>query len=294
MTSVSSCRPPFQAQTPLGKGLPAGRRQSGTPLALTVNTEKRETERTIEENFVSWEEVLRANGAAKTMLDLVSEIHDPAIGIFWAVVADEAKTLPNGEARAAFSQVKSRIVKFQERAGLPQAWLGLYEVKGGLHLNLLFIGTVKIARSIAYEFSSFFRSGYGRKRAVQKAYSVLPLVRYMALKEASPQTRFSFKEKPKKGKFPMEGGGDRATLSPALREIAISRGHVRPWKRTNNSTKPRNEDRRRTRHAEAQMKVDRLPSLKGKRSRSSLSRTTDPVGFLKKSPASETVLSSAA
>lgn len=254
MTNFSSGHTQERAKTPFIKGLPAGRGISGTPLAPTVNSAKPSVGRTVEKNFISWEEVCRANGGAKTLLDLVFEIDDPAIDIFWAVVADDVKSLPNGEARAVFSQVKTRIVRFQERAGLPQTWLGIYETKGGLHMNLIFIGTVKIARSVACEFRQCFRSGYGKKRAIQRSYEPFELVRYTALKEASPRTRRSFGESSEKGTYPMEGGGDRVILSPALRDIATSRGHVRPWKRTNNSTKPQSEDKRRTRHAAARVK----------------------------------------
>lgn len=208
--------------------------------------------RTTAKHGITPHELRRAAGGTKTMLDALSEIELSEADIFAAVIGDEVKRLPSAEARAAFSKVTSHIVKLQTRQGLPTYWLAIDEMTGGLHRNLLFIGTVGIAKKIAAAFEPYFLNGYGgRGHAVQWADDPLGFTDYCVWKEATQQAHVAFGKTPVEGTYPMEGGGDRVSLSPALKRASIQSGDVQPWLRTNNSAKPVTQDKRRTRHAAA-------------------------------------------
>ena len=186
------------------------------------------------------------------MLDAFSAVEPLDAAIFIAVIGDAVKRLPSGEARAVFSAVTSHIVRLQTRAGLPAYWVAIDEVTGGLHRNLLFIGNVEIARKIVAAFEPYFLNGYGgRGHAVQRATDPLGFASYCSMKEATQQACVAFGRPVKKGTYPIEGGGDRVHLSPALKRMGIQSGNVQPWLRTNNSATPQAQDKRRTRHAAA-------------------------------------------
>lgn len=167
---------------------------------------------------------------------------------WYAVLGDHLLDLPEAEARAIFSKATSLLVQMQARAGLKPYWLRVLESTAGLHANLIFPASDRVAEQ-------FLNSKVGRylgeirDRREQVEGKLTEGLQRIGNTDADWQkvTGYLTGERVSQGnqhytrilgpRVPGshrlgEGGGDRVQLSPALRERVVDAGVVRPWART--------------------------------------------------------------
>ena len=65
--------------------------------------------------------------------------------LWWVVLGDQLLELESGQAREEVDRFTSMLVRYQERAGLPQYWCRVFEVTEGLHANVIFPGNAGMA-----------------------------------------------------------------------------------------------------------------------------------------------------
>lgn len=170
-------------------------------------------------------EIRRLSGAAHFMEKSLGRSRKACL--YWAVIGDAVLDMQSGDAYPIFGKVKSRIVREQERAGLSQYWLEVLEVTGGLHSNLVFVGTPEIASKLCVAFPRYFVG----EDAIQEVWNVGKLVRFYLGKEGTSQTMHLVRRE--KGSHRLDGIGDRVSLSRKLKADAVAHARVQPWQRTN-------------------------------------------------------------
>lgn len=154
------------------------------------------------------------------------------LSLFWAVLGDELLDMESGEARKQFERFTTQLVIAQRREGLPQYWLRVLEASGGLHSNIVFVGNEKIARSLQRSFAPFMHG----EAAMQEVNDIHGLASRYLSKERTTQANWALGWKHstrRPGSHRIEGGGDRVTLSSALKQAAIAANYVEPWQATN-------------------------------------------------------------
>ena len=154
------------------------------------------------------------------------------IKIYWAVIGDAVLEQPSEESYSAFSRVKSRLVRLQERNGLPRYWCETLEVTNGLHSNLIFPATASIAESLNSAFPDYFQG----EKSIQLVENRKGLEAYL-VKESTPQASHLSPYR-QKGSHRYNGIGDRVSMSQELKQKAVSSGTVSDWKRTNAKRSP--------------------------------------------------------
>jgi hypothetical protein len=190
--------------------------------------EKSDT-RTVAPHGITRPEIRRLSDSAKFMEDRLRAIKDKRLSIYFAVMGDDLLHLESGEARYILKDFRRYLNQAQVDNGYPQYCIEVLEVIGGLHGNFIFIADEKIALSLCRSFSNYMQGGYGRGSgfAMKRAYDLPKLVSEYLIKERTPQAKLSKKGR-KKGSHRLEGGGDRVSLSKALKADAIE-----PWQKTN-------------------------------------------------------------
>lgn len=163
--------------------------------------------------------------------------------LWTCAIGDNALDVENEATCKLADEVKSLLVRHQDRASLPLYWIEVIEVSPHRHSHLVFVGSKKIGDALHAAFPSLFASGVSRGEAIQPVYDQLGLVAYFS-KERTTQASVSLGLPRKRGSYRLEGLGDRVKLSRDLKRDAIEAGLVAPWKATNTSRKPRIEDRR--------------------------------------------------
>lgn len=157
--------------------------------------------------------------------------HDGAM-IVWAVLGDALLDYDERDARATANDFKTRVVRDQARAGLPRLWLQIWETEGGLHANVIFIANRGIITGLrrSAQFGPFLRG----PKALQECFDVDSLVGEYLTKERRPNVKGGARlGTRRRGRHRLgEGGGDRVTVSDALRTELVARGKVRPWAQT--------------------------------------------------------------
>lgn len=146
---------------------------------------------------------------------------------YWAVIGDEVLNQSASQAHKTFSQIKSRLVRLQERGGLLQYWTDTKEITGGLHDNLVFPATAKMVECLKAGFPEVFQG----EKSIQKISNNFDVVSYIA-KERTQQAQHLPGPR-KKGPHRYTGLGDRVTLSQALKHEVVTKGIVEDWKPTN-------------------------------------------------------------
>jgi hypothetical protein len=178
---------------------------------------------------LSAEEIQRISGA----MHFLERMGLPCL---YVVLGDSLLNLPEPDARDIITEFKTRVVREQGRAGLPQYWLCVLESTEGIHPNLVFPATETMERSLrsSHAFGPYLRGA----DAIQSVYDFEGLVRFYLTKERPPNVRGGSLLGPrKKGSHRLgDGGGDRVQLSRALRRDALAVGLVQPWQRTTSKT----------------------------------------------------------
>ncbi len=152
------------------------------------------------------------------------------IELYWAVIGDDVLNQPSSKTHEIFSDVKSRLVKLQKRAGLPTYWVDAKEVTGGLHDNLIFIATVEIAESLKAAFPEYFQ-GEKSIRSIPNNFDVVSYLTKECIQQAAWKKKRTFQRLG--GSHRCTGLGDRVSLSKALKRKVVSKRIVDDWKPTN-------------------------------------------------------------
>jgi DNA-binding transcriptional regulator YiaG len=162
----------------------------------------------------------------------IHHLYRSSLPCLYVVLGDALLDMPEGEAREAIRAFTSRVVREQDRAGLPPYWLRVLESEGGIHANLVFPATAEMQRSLAA--STAFADYLQRDNAIQPVYDFNELARVYLSKERPPNVQGGSKLGPRrKGSHKLgEGEGDRVQLSRALRDDALAAGLIKPWQRT--------------------------------------------------------------
>ena len=205
------------------------RANSATPATGTVLI------RTCKSHGITQHELRRLSGAMHFLRGHY-ELWTCAIG-------DHALRVENETTCKLADEVKSLLVRHQDRAGLPLYWIEVIEVSPHRHSHLVFVGSKEIGDALHAAFPSLFVSGVGKGKAIARVHDQRGLVDYLSW-ERTPQASASLGLVRKKGTFRLEGLGDRVKLSRDLKRDAISAGLVEPWQATNTARKPKIEDRR--------------------------------------------------
>lgn len=163
--------------------------------------------------------------------------------LHWTVIGDDALHMESGEARREFSRFQSQLVQAQKRAGFPQYWTQVLEAIGGLHANFVFVGDERLARRLCRSFSCYMQSGYGHGPgySMQLVDDPVNLASRYLSKERTVQANYALgwsQQTRACGSHRMEGGGDRVSLSTALKADGIAAGAIEPWQATNARRSP--------------------------------------------------------
>lgn len=187
--------------------------------------------RTIRNGGLSAEEIERQLAFAMYCRQLKVELG-------YVVLGDELLDLSEADARDEARDFTRRIVRDQGREGLPQGWMMVWEVKGGLHANVVFPTTQKMLESLrsSERFAPYLKG----PKAVQAVDDIDRLMRvYLSGERGGRYVRGETQLGPRKrnedGKqsfWMPPGGGDRVVISPAFRTDMVRRGCIEPWQRT--------------------------------------------------------------
>lgn len=157
--------------------------------------------------------------------------HD-GVPVVYAVLGDALLDLPEREARAVAAAFRARIVREQARANLPAVWLQVWEAASGLHANVVFAANPVIVAALrrSVTLKPYLRG----ENALRECFDVDRLVGSYLTKERRPNVKGgSWLGTRRKGQHRLgEGGGDRVSVSEALRAELVASGKVQPWKRT--------------------------------------------------------------
>lgn len=149
---------------------------------------------------------------------------------YWAVLGDEALDMEATNARKTSGEVKSWLVQEQGRSKIPQYWLEVLEVTGGLHSNLVFPANRKIVAKMRKKWPNLFK----RKKSIRWVYDWHRLAYGYLAKECTQDAYVKFTKRIKKtGTHYIDGGGDRVRLSRALKRDALAAKAITPWTTTN-------------------------------------------------------------
>ncbi|MCJ2042531.1 hypothetical protein MKK55_26810 [Methylobacterium sp. J-059] len=156
---------------------------------------------------------------------------------WYAVLGDHLLDLPELDARAIFSKATSLLVQMQARAGLEPYWIRVLESVGGIHANLIFPASDKVAKQFLNSKVGPYLGevGKGLQQIRNTDADWRNVTAYLTGERVSqgnqhytrilgPRVRGSHQLG--------EGGGDRVQLSTALRERVVDAGIVTPWART--------------------------------------------------------------
>lgn len=152
--------------------------------------------------------------------------------LWYAVLADRHR--PEREVRWLVRELKSDIVQAQRDAGTAPYWLQISEGSPAYHANIVFpLGGPKAKRLIErIGRSELFP---GDILDIQPVFDVQGVIGYCA-EERTPQASYMSGLKMMKrarGSHPLgEGGGDRVSLSRALRTHLVESGRIRPFRRS--------------------------------------------------------------
>lgn len=155
-------------------------------------------------------------------------------------VGENLLSLDEADARATVHHFKSRIVREQIRAELPEWWVAVYEGRPQFHAHLVFPAPPGLdVRIRGWRPFEPYVSGEG---AVRWADDLQGLVGYLA-KLRTTEADFAMrcagvKLGPRvQGSHPLgEGGGDCVNLSRALKAELLDNGRIRPYRRTTSCT----------------------------------------------------------
>jgi len=179
------------------------------------------------------------NGLSRQEVERVNEgfffFNKLGMPLFWGVLGDSLLDKKPDEARPIIQSFKANLVQAQARAGFPQFWLETIEATGGMHANIVFVGTETIAQRLCSgKFSQFMQTGYGEGNAMQAVHDAAHLEKYLT-KELTSQANYAmgFRHDGRIRSQKLACGGDRVNLSKALKAEGIKSGIIKPWLKKN-------------------------------------------------------------
>lgn len=178
--------------------------------------------RTVSEHGITGSEVNRLIGAIRFM-----KLHQPRRSGMWWLSTDR------GTPRNIIRDIWKRITRLQREHNLPTYSALAFEVGGGLHAHIVFIGNPAIADALrrAEGFCEALKS----EKAVAPAYDAEGLAHRYLVKERTQQAGYRRSHllggRIKKS-HRLAGGGDSVRLSHELDRDTFDAGFVVPWIRT--------------------------------------------------------------
>jgi hypothetical protein len=151
-------------------------------------------------------------------------------------VGDAVFDMTEREARDAIRHLEARITRDQERADLPQYRVTVYESVGGFHAHIVCLATPKLIER--WRASEVFARFCVSEDAIQRVNDPHQLAQRYLTKErrpAPPGTQRHLGARVS-GSHRIEGGGDRVRLSKQLKDEALEKKLIKPWKRTKAKT----------------------------------------------------------
>ena len=146
-------------------------------------------------------------------------------------------------ARGVIAQAQSLVAQLQKRAGLPQFAVTILESTFGLHGNIIFVATNKVALQFGRSFLKKYlgehkggacRTGFYRVKKTREDWAS---VRSYYSKERTEEAHAAYghlSDHYTPGVHRLgQGGGDRVRLSRALDRHLLDLGLVEPYRRTN-------------------------------------------------------------
>lgn len=195
-------------------------RQQGGPPSYVVD--RWQPRRTVSKHGISGSEINRMIAAIRFM-KLYCKRREP---LWWLSTA-------KGTPRATISAIWKRITRLQHQHDLPAYSALAFEVGGGLHAHIVFIGNDAIADAL--KRSAEFCEALNSEKAIAPTYDAEALAHGYLAKERTQQAGFGRSGQLGgriKKSHQMPGGGDRVRLSQELDRDTNDANCVVPWIRS--------------------------------------------------------------
>lgn len=179
-----------------------------------------------------------------------------AVTLIFVTLGDRFLDLPGHEQRSEAREFFKRLTKAQKKAGSPEEWIAIFEVgkevRRGLHVHVLLIGSPELMRRIRSwaRFRPYMRQPSQAVKIAHDPRGFLDAGGYLI--EEAGHERFAWPEG--------TGGGDRVVPSPTLRAAIIAEGFP-AWQRTTSCDLKRKPPRARSSvHAKPVIEVRAKPA----------------------------------